>query len=241
MNNYLVHHGILGQKWGKKNGPPYPLDYKDLSKEERAEAKRSAIERGDIKEAGNNIKFYTSQEIDQVIARFNKEQDLVKLNAAHVKSGKDKVKQFSENMNLMSSTIDNTSKAYNSVAKVCNSLFGASLPLISENSKSKGSVKRKFDSKGTLLTTEKTFTKNGIDYTDTTDHTKKTETYNTSYNKNGEKVKETRNYVDKHGNKHTDNHTYIKEDNNSKQFDFDSLPDEEKEKIYKFVKNKDED
>lgn len=24
-NNYLSHHGIQGQKWGKKNGPPYPL------------------------------------------------------------------------------------------------------------------------------------------------------------------------------------------------------------------------
>lgn len=23
---YLTHHGILGQKWGKMNGPPYPLD-----------------------------------------------------------------------------------------------------------------------------------------------------------------------------------------------------------------------
>ena len=22
---YLCHHGILGQKWGKKNGPPYPI------------------------------------------------------------------------------------------------------------------------------------------------------------------------------------------------------------------------
>ena len=25
MNNELYHHGILGQRWGERNGPPYPL------------------------------------------------------------------------------------------------------------------------------------------------------------------------------------------------------------------------
>lgn len=32
---YLAHHGIEGQKWGVKHGPPYPLQYKSLSKEEK--------------------------------------------------------------------------------------------------------------------------------------------------------------------------------------------------------------
>lgn len=26
LSTELMHHGIIGQKWGKKNGPPYPLD-----------------------------------------------------------------------------------------------------------------------------------------------------------------------------------------------------------------------
>jgi len=39
-DEYLKHHGILGQRWGKKNGPPYPLEQSDRSpKEQRLNSK----------------------------------------------------------------------------------------------------------------------------------------------------------------------------------------------------------
>lgn len=40
----LAHHGILGQKWGKRNGPPYPLGYESHS---GGEKRRNSISRID--------------------------------------------------------------------------------------------------------------------------------------------------------------------------------------------------
>lgn len=38
----LYHHGILGQSWGHRNGPPYPLDSSDYSKAEKRAARKAA-------------------------------------------------------------------------------------------------------------------------------------------------------------------------------------------------------
>ena len=39
-HNYLAHHGIPGQSWGVRNGPPYPLTAQKVAKVKKALAKR---------------------------------------------------------------------------------------------------------------------------------------------------------------------------------------------------------
>ena len=61
----LAHHGILGQKWGKKNGPPYPLDGEDHSKSEKDAGYKKSLGGGRNEELYGRKKKSAMSKIDK--------------------------------------------------------------------------------------------------------------------------------------------------------------------------------
>lgn len=95
-NSYFEHHGRKGQKWGDRNGPPYPLDYSKLSAEEREEAKKKAIDFGNVEEAAayKNRDYFTKQDLDNLINKYQTNQRLDELmNAKNAEKFENKIKK----------------------------------------------------------------------------------------------------------------------------------------------------
>lgn len=53
MKNYLAHHGVAGQKWGQRHGPPYPLN-SNPSKQAKLKAKSKSKSKSKSKNKNKN-------------------------------------------------------------------------------------------------------------------------------------------------------------------------------------------
>lgn len=58
----LRHYGILGQRWGKRNGPPYPLDPEDHSASEKKAGWRKSLNRNKNGTSNGQIKGLTDSQ-----------------------------------------------------------------------------------------------------------------------------------------------------------------------------------
>jgi len=72
--NELYHHGIDGQRWGVRHGPPYPLDRADhnkvIEKSEKASKKRNTSYNGSRKYA----KRMSDKDLNNTIDRLQREE-----------------------------------------------------------------------------------------------------------------------------------------------------------------------
>lgn len=75
----LYHHGIKGQKWGKKNGPPYPLGASDHSSSERRRGTR-----GWTKEAKKEHENKSINKTKKKSGLTDKQKKYIKIGAAVV-------------------------------------------------------------------------------------------------------------------------------------------------------------
>lgn len=111
MNNYFHHHGMDGQKWGKRNGPPYPLNRDSMGriikkKQKKIispeEAKNRAIKSGNVKEVKKYKHMMTERELEEALRHIDWEY---KLNSAGTRGVNDAIKNLDTYMKTVNTGI----------------------------------------------------------------------------------------------------------------------------------------
>lgn len=85
-DDILSHHGIVGQKWGHRNGPPYPLGAEDHSKAQIAAAKKAGVRVG--KSTGKYSSATSSSKVESTSKSGKSQNEYIN---SLIKSGKAKV------------------------------------------------------------------------------------------------------------------------------------------------------
>lgn len=106
-DSFLMHHGIQGQKWGKRNGPPYPLKSSQLNSKEKFyrinidSSKKRVNDVLGINGKASTNKSFTSEELQDATKHINPSKSKTNCGACAASilvnlSSKDKVSAISE-------------------------------------------------------------------------------------------------------------------------------------------------
>lgn len=107
---YLKHHGILGQKWGVKNGPPYPLTGRTMSSSEKKAKKTGKryvkVEPTELKRSASSM---SDEELSKEVKRKGLESSYKKYQKEAKKaelSNLDQARQVAELARTSATTIE---------------------------------------------------------------------------------------------------------------------------------------
>jgi hypothetical protein len=89
---YLEHHQILGGKWGKRNGPPYPLGKGDHSAAEKSAAKAAGIKVG--KDSGKG----SIENVKKKKAPLTEEEKRLKAEEARLKGDSKNINKYMDKL-----------------------------------------------------------------------------------------------------------------------------------------------
>lgn len=70
VDDFLVHHGVDGQKWGVKHGPPYPLDESTSTGRRLIKKEAKRVEQGKAYKEKRKAKY--QKQIDKLEAKVHK-------------------------------------------------------------------------------------------------------------------------------------------------------------------------
>lgn len=111
--NELQHHGILGMKWGKRNGPPYPLSGEQKTRaEKRAEYFREKnhqkkVVKQQMEDRSPKLKVMTDEELIAAIKRLELEKKYAELSVKKVETKK---KELSRGEKILQDIIMDSTK-----------------------------------------------------------------------------------------------------------------------------------
>lgn len=118
-SDVVMHHGIEGQRWGKRNGPPYPLD---SSQKSFAERKYRTNKGQHHKNQNGSKKRKTSQmsndDLKRQINRKELEQRYNDLSDAQISRGRQKVMGIVRDYATVAAAVLTTAKLIETGGKI---------------------------------------------------------------------------------------------------------------------------
>lgn len=100
FDDHLKHHQILGAKWGKKNGPPYPLGKGDHSASEKRAAEKAGVKVGKDSGKGSieNVKGSSGSNQHAKKAPLTEEEKRLKAEEAQLKGDSKNITKYMDKL-----------------------------------------------------------------------------------------------------------------------------------------------